>query len=78
VQEAIQKVVAQRAEEVARELVNTDQWTERIKAEVTNGWQHYLQQLSPAVTRVLIESLHGKDGSYGYAGRILAYLKRPV
>lgn len=77
VQAAIQKAVASRALEVATELVQTKDWTLRIQAAVAAGFSLYLDQLKHATEKMLVEVMHGKEGSYGGGpGVLLKHLKR--
>lgn len=68
---AVNKVVSDKAARVVAELVESDEWTRRITDTVREGFEGYLISLRAAVTEEVKEMMHGRQGSYGSAGRVL-------
>lgn len=68
----ISEVVSAKAAAIAKELVESDAWTARIRTAIIEGFDAYLKNLTVAVEKHLKQSFHGVQGSYGQAGRILA------
>ena len=78
VQDAILKVVASRAAEVAAETIQKEPFASAICLAVREGIRAYTDQLKVAVTNTIIEAMHGKDSTGGYSrpGAILGHMKR--
>ena len=74
----IKELVSNKASEVARQVLETDEWVERIRECVEQSLEAYLKVLPEAILSAVLESFHGKSGdSYSRApGTILAHLKR--
>ena len=74
---AVQKEVAEKARQVASELLNTKEWADRIAFAVEEGLQRYIKQIPVAVEKTLIEALNGKESDRGYgssAGLIMKHM----
>lgn len=73
---AVQDVVNDKASEVAAELVNSPEWSARIKDTISRGFDDYLESLRVAMQNTLREAMHGKGGSNTYdrfPAKILAH-----
>jgi hypothetical protein len=63
---AIDKVAAGRAAEVAAEMMKSDEWEERIRLAIEAGFTDYLLNLQKAIPAAMQKMMHGKDGgTYG-------------
>lgn len=61
----VDKVVAQRASEIATGLAQSDDWSKRIEETIRSGFEDYLEKLRSLVPRVLATTFHG-DMSQGH------------
>lgn len=67
---AVEKAVEDKATEVARQMVEEEQWSEKIRSKVAEGLSLYLQQLPRATATALREAMHGRVVSRsGYSDR---------
>lgn len=77
----VERVVSERAVQVARELCETEDWTNRIRQVIRDGFADYLRSLRVAMPRAVRESMHGKKGNSSYdtkEGMILGHWPREI
>lgn len=79
----IEKIVSERAQQIAKELAIAEDWTARITQAIQEGFNHYIKQLPGAVTHLLCDEMHGNESKGGYgssnwAGDIRKVLKSPL
>ena len=67
--QAVEKVAAKRAEEIAEELLKGPEWTALIQEAIRRGFNNYLINLERAVSGSLIEMLHGVASTDTYKSR---------
>lgn len=78
-QATLNKAVAEKAQEVAVSMLNSDKWHGRIVKAVQEGCDAYLADLPMAVKKALIQSMHGTTGNNSYENRpgaVLSHLAR--
>ncbi len=71
---AINDIVAEKARRVTADLVESRDWSERIKATIEAGFNDYLVNLRAAIPQMLAQGMHGrehKDSYYAQSGQIL-------
>lgn len=56
----VEKVVAARAEEIATQLVHTEEWSSRIENAIRLGFDDYLRYLRTAVAKSVQNNMHGE------------------
>lgn len=59
----VSSTIGDRARDLAFELCNSEDWTNRIKASLQAGFERYLASLEVATVQAFQEMLHGKEGS---------------
>ena len=71
---AVESVVAEKAASVVSELVDTDDWNNRIIQVIREGFEVYLRQLKSAIPKVIAATIHGTDGEM-YSRQVASILK---
>jgi hypothetical protein len=74
--DAVERAVAEKAEQVARQLIDGEAWGRRIADRVRLGVELYLEQLPTATALAVREALHGKSGKGSYSTSCGIVLKR--
>jgi hypothetical protein len=75
--DAVQKAVTAKASKIAAKMVEEEEWARVITDAVLSGFDMYIAALPNAVRDMLIETMHGKQSSSGYAScaELLKHLK---
>jgi hypothetical protein len=80
IKQAIERVVATRAEEVAWEMMKEDIWINKLKDAVVKGFANYLVLLPGAFLKTIMNAVHGNNKQSGYqeSGKMLTYLQEAL
>jgi hypothetical protein len=72
---AVENVVADKAKAVAAELVESEEWTQRIEEAIRAGFEDYVKDLRKATSKVMAMALNGEEGESYSSQRAGALLK---
>jgi hypothetical protein len=70
-QNAIERVAADKAAEVAKQLMETEEWHRRVEEVIRDGFEDYLNHLRVAMQESLKKMFHGTNGTYGSCSPML-------
>ena len=74
---AVTQVIVKKAEAVAAELLETDNWKLMIRDAVERGLETYLKQLEGTTVEAVKAMFHGEDGTYGSKAGVLRFWPKP-
>lgn len=68
---AVSKVAAEKAAAVAKSMMESEDWTQRIEEAIRAGFEDYLTNLREAIPDAIKAMLHGKSSTYSSSADIL-------
>jgi len=72
----LRDALAKRARKIAKEILKSEEWEGKIRQAVMDGFDDYLENLSPALEDTLNDTFIGSSGQFGHQSRLGYFLEK--